>query len=283
MKTVLSRDFPMEGPLHVDIWQQNRLIPDGVSLDVKLYPSSDDFRLMNGTNSGSNPVVYAKEYKYVIKDIFLKICHVSLNPKMKLAQEKTFEQHMAQYPYWKSDIKTYDISQGSHSWLQEDCFHNMVPYKVIVGLVSSDAYAGTKHKNPFNFKHFNANYVHLCIDGQSVPGEPFKPEFEDTNPISGEIQPHRGRYVKAYNALFEGEEPRKKATMITQEMFGNGYTLYKFNIRTKVGQEIFGNIQKGNVELCVRFASALEEPVKVIVYGIYPSMMKIDGSKNVYL
>lgn len=78
---------------------------------------------------------------------------------------------------------------------------------MIVGLVDLDAYAGSSHKNPFNFKHFNADYIHLTVDGESLPGDPFNFNFNYINPVSGESQPYLGNYVKAYDAFFEGEEP----------------------------------------------------------------------------
>lgn len=56
----------------------------------------------------------------------------------------------------------------------------------------------------------------------------------------------------------------KKALMIMHKMFPQGYTVYKFNIRARLGQEIFGNILKGNVEPMFRFKESLPNSVQVI-------------------
>ena len=40
----------LEGPILVDIMEQNRLLVNGVSFGVRLYPSSNDFVLMANRN-----------------------------------------------------------------------------------------------------------------------------------------------------------------------------------------------------------------------------------------
>ena len=59
-----------------------------------------------------------------------------------------------------------------------------------MGCVDSDAYNGNYHKNPFNFKHYDINFVALNVHGRQIPGKPLQPNFE------------KGVYVKSYQSLY---------------------------------------------------------------------------------
>ena len=54
-----------------------------------------------------------------------------------------------------SDIKTKSIASELYSFSADDAFQGLVPCKLIVGLVSSAAYMGDYHKNPFYFRHYD--------------------------------------------------------------------------------------------------------------------------------
>ena len=67
----------LEGPLYIDACQQDRLLINGVQIDVKLTPSSDSFVLM--TPQGE------KMYTYEIGEAVLKMCQVKLNPGVMIS------------------------------------------------------------------------------------------------------------------------------------------------------------------------------------------------------
>jgi hypothetical protein len=56
----------MEGPIHVDIFQQNRLMVNGVGLALRLWPSKDVFRLISNEDDAS--------YKVQILDVSFNLC-----------------------------------------------------------------------------------------------------------------------------------------------------------------------------------------------------------------
>ena len=49
-----GRVFDMSGPLYLDMWQQERLLLNGIPLQLKLWPSKDAFRLMS-SKEGMRP------------------------------------------------------------------------------------------------------------------------------------------------------------------------------------------------------------------------------------
>ena len=66
----------MEGPLQVDICQQEREIINGVPIGIKLYPSSSPFRLMAGGDA---------TYKVIITDAVLKVYQVEVDPEVMVS------------------------------------------------------------------------------------------------------------------------------------------------------------------------------------------------------
>jgi len=174
----------LEGPLYVDVCQQEKLLINGVQVDIKLCPSSDGFALM--TPQGE------KMYTFEVGEAILKMCHVKLNPGVMVSHSQQIKKSPALYPHMKSDIRTYNIQPGSYSWGIDDIFQGQIPSRVVVGLVSAEGYSGTYHRNPYNFQHYNCNFMGLYTDGQSVPGEPLQCDYKN------------GNYVSSYLSLFAG-------------------------------------------------------------------------------
>ena len=124
----------LEGPLFLDLFQQSRLLVNGVSIGLKLWPSLDSFRIMSDS---VNP-----DEKVQLVDVRFKLCVQRLNGGVLVAHEKLFQNQPALYPYLRSEIKTASIAPGQYGFNADDIFQGLVPRKLVVGLVSSTAYTG---------------------------------------------------------------------------------------------------------------------------------------------
>ena len=251
----------IEGCLYVDLGlDKKRAILNGVALNFKFFQSNDDFRLMSARD---------EKYKLKITDAVLKLCHVSLNPAMVVAHNEALDISPAVYPFWRSDIKTFSVAQGSHTFMVDNIFHGEVPSKIIVGMVSNSAYSGDYKKNPFNFKNMDLNYLEINVDGQPVPNRPFKPNF-DTKDFSA-----------SFLSLLDNEFARKKGIIIRYNDFPGGYALYLFDIQSFLSGSVMSKSPKGHVRLSARFAKALPETINIIVYAKFPEIMKIDKTRSI--
>ena len=67
----------LEGPVYSDLFQQKRLLLNGVQLDVTFFQNSDSFTVKT-PNAANN-------YQFEITEAVLKICHVQLNPGIIVA------------------------------------------------------------------------------------------------------------------------------------------------------------------------------------------------------
>ena len=131
----------MIGPWRfTDLAQQDKLIPNGVQLDLRFYPCTDNFLLMNGEAD--------KNFKILLQEMKLNICYAELNPTTIVGLENQLHTTPAVYPYLRSEIKTYNIAAGSYNFSVDDPFNGHIPAKLVVGFVSSEAYSGSVSKNP---------------------------------------------------------------------------------------------------------------------------------------
>jgi hypothetical protein len=87
----------MEGPLYLDLFQQDRLIINGVGLALKLWPSKNAFRLMSPSDDAT--------YKVQIVEASFKLCVQKPNSGVLMSHAKLLKRMPAVYPYIRSDLK----------------------------------------------------------------------------------------------------------------------------------------------------------------------------------
>ena len=251
----------IEGVLFSDFANgQNRAILNGVSINFKFFQSTNPFRLLRNGN---------KDYKLKITDAILKVCHISLDPKMIVAHNEALKISPALYPFWRSDIKSFTVASGSLSFMTDNIYHGKIPSKLIIAIVSNSSYSGSYDKNPFFFKHMNLNYLEVTVDGQSVPNRALSPNFEG------------GDFVSSYLSLLDNEYNKKKGLVINLLEYDKGFTLFLFDIQSYLSGKIMSNLMKGHLKVNMRFAKALDETINVLVYGKFPETLTIDHTRNV--
>ena len=254
-----SKVVDMEGPIFMDICQQDRLILDGVPIDIKLYPKPEPFVLVS-----SNP---SPSYKLKITDAVLKVCMVQASPGIITGHSQALASTPAHYFIKRSDIKTFAVPQGQFGMTVEDIFQGACPDQVLVGLVSSAAYNGSYTTNPFKFQHYKCNFAAFYLDGQSVPARPLQPNYDTDN------------YVEAFVAFNAGMGVNQSS--ISRKDFANGYCFYVFDLSQHHDSQYQPETKKGNARLELKFAKALPESVTAIVYAKFPATVKIDKSRRV--
>jgi hypothetical protein len=257
-RTANSQSFEMEGNLFLDICQQERLILNGVQLNLKLWPSGNPFKFMSNTEKA--------DYKIKIEEAYLKVCLITVNPAIMVAQREVIEMAPAVYPLKRSEIRVYSMSTSEMNLNVENLFNGEVPHSLCVALVSTDAFNGSYTKNPFNFANFDLSSIGFYVDGNSAPVEtPFKPDFDK------EI------FTQAYLAL-SGDKKGDGSfnNGISLDDFGEGYAIYLFNIRSE--RELK---RKALTRLTLDFKKPLEESVTVITYARFPDLLQIDSTGKV--
>ncbi|KAK2187695.1 hypothetical protein NP493_156g00009 [Ridgeia piscesae] len=260
-----SRIVDMMGRLHVDLFFQERYLLNGVDMKIRLVQCKGAFALMaDGADA---------DFKVCIVEAALFARKAKLNPAVQMAHIKALEKATAKYPLRRVDCKVFSIPRGSMSHTHENVYLGVLPKRVVLCSIYNDAYNGAYNKNPFNAKHNNMNFLALYVDGQQVPAKPLQPRFDD------------GCYVRSYVNLFAGTGKmfQDEGNDLTRKDFGNGYTLFSFDLTPDACDDgsHFNLVQKGNLRVEIHFDQPLGQTVNVIVYGEFESVLEIDRSRNI--
>lgn len=149
-----SRMFELMGPIHSDFFNQDRFLLNNVELRIKLTRHRDAFVLMS----------QFQNEKLLILDATLLVRKVRISPTVLLGHAAALENSPAKYPLTRVELKTITIPTG----LQDKSISNLhlgqIPKRIIIGFVTNQAFNGHFQSNPFNFQHFNLNYLSLFVD-----------------------------------------------------------------------------------------------------------------------
>ena len=258
-----GRTVDLQGPLLSDICQQPRALLDGVELQVRMWPAKSEFVLASLEGD-------AAKYRIVVVEASLRVCKITAIPAVVLAHTETLQKFPALYPFTRTELKTFQVNEGQYGFHLEDLFQSDVPNRVVVAMVSADAFNGKISTNPYHFKHFDLAKVGLFLDDHSIPGKPLETDF------SG------GNYMEAFNTLFQvgdGDE----GCDITRADYLGGYTLFVFRLFPDQNPNNVPPTSRGNVRISGTFRHALPENITMLVYAQFPAILQIDAARSIQI
>ena len=254
------------GRLHCDLFQQDRYLPNGVEMNVKLIRSSDLFNIIGHTVAGTT-------YKVHIEKAVLIVRRVTVNPSISVEHNKLLNSGSnAKYPLRRAVVNTFTIPQGTLSKVQDNIIQGQLPRRVVLGMVKNVNYNGSLTTNPFDFDHFNTNFLALYVEGEPVPSQPYKPKFDNK------------QYLRSYLSLYEGTGMLNddRGNHISRKDYPNGYMLHVFDLTADMAEgQHMDPIKHGSLRVEIHFEQALTDPLNVILYCEYDNNLQIDRARNV--
>jgi hypothetical protein len=154
-----SKRVDLMGRLHCDLFFQEKLLLNGVSMRIKLTRSKDSFAVMAAADRDN-------EFKIKIVDAVLRVRKVCVSPVVALAHVKALEHGNVKYAMNRVECKSFTVPAQHLSITQEQIFSGQLPSRIVIGYVDNDAFNGNYKKNPFNFQHYNITEISLYVDGQ---------------------------------------------------------------------------------------------------------------------
>jgi hypothetical protein len=308
-----GKEVELEGPLYLDIGQQERPIINGVEINLRFWPNKASFCLSSTL----------EDYFFKINDAVLNVCVLEVSPAILLGHAAALKEASALYPYMQSDFKAFSIPKGQYEYSIDNIFQGDVPSDLVVGLVSSRSYNGAYNKNPFNFHNFDCSYCGFFINSISTPSQPFQPiyynspvtsrprrlvpsdqpeessedltrpsEREGTRPsgrvnvdVNVERSNNNNAYVNSYLSLFGQRYHTSGNIPIALDEYPYGYCLYKFQVNENATEEGNGEFvtlaRRGHTRLTLKFRKPLPESVTVITYAHFPRILQIDEARNI--
>lgn len=251
------------GNLHCDIFNQDKFLLNGVEVGVKLIKANNAFHLMGAGGS------------IEILDANLFVRKVKINPSILVAHARALSLATAKYPITRVDIKSITISKDVQSKSIDNLYLGQLPKRCILGFVKNESYNGDFKYNPFNFQHFNQNFLALYVDSVQIPSKPLTPEFA------------KNLYTRSYHTLFSGSGIHFGDTgnEITIDEYPNGYCLAAFDLTADLSShEAHWNIiRSGSLRLEVRFEKPLTDTITAIIYSEFDNLIEIDSNRNIII
>ena len=213
-------------------------------------------------------------YKSVITHAALVVRKSKLNPGITLAHEKALTRTNAKYPFKRVVVKTFAIPRGNLSYHQDNLFLSQLPTRLVIGLVTSNAFNGSYKHNPFNFQHFNLNYLNITANGKTITGKPLSIDFD------------RKQYVRAYfeSNLALGLVCKDAGNGLSYSHFRKGFGLFAFDLSPSL---LDGNqyelAKSGPLAIELKFAQPTTEPLQLILLSELDAILEITKSRRILL
>lgn len=262
-----SQTIELYGRLHADLFNSDRMLINGVDMNIKLTRATEAFYLL----SPSDDV----KLRIKILDATLFLTQAELKPPLLLAHANVLGmKKKAHYPITHTQIKTFTSGAGTQQVSIDNAFLGPVPERLLIAFVKNTAFVGSASTNPFQFHHYDMAYLVLYVNGVQYPAEALT--MDCSSPFGA---------TRAYETLFSstGIHHDDRGHMITMDMFTKGFFILGFDL-TPDREADEGHIslpRQGNVRLEARFKKALPEPVTCILYAEFPGHVEIDNSRNV--
>ena len=182
--TKTSKIVKLQGRIHTDLFNQEKLILNGIDLMVKLHRHKPEFCLLSGDT--------APAYKITIIDTILYVKKIELTSSVFSAINTVLNDKNAQYTIMRTTPKVFTVPRRQQSQHIDNAFLGEIPKRIAIYMMDNDSYNGNYKKNPFNFQHYNLAQTGISVNGEEVPFKPLKLNFDDK------------LFVTAYSTLFSG-------------------------------------------------------------------------------
>ena len=263
--TAGSKVCELYGPLYLDFTRQSRFLISQTDMRIRFLPAKAEFAL--------NAFGAAGDFKIKFEAVSLHVRRMLLNPSVISGHAAGMNKHNAIYPVNHTELITFTIPRGQKSHVKDRLFPLQAPKLLIVGMVENDAYNGMYKKNPFHFQHFDMSKIALYREGESIPGRPFTPDFDNDH------------YSRSYaNTMQTFHYLNTDDTNgLTYNEFGKGYTLYAYDLTADndIAAAYRQTIPHSNLRLELYFKKDLANTINVLLFAVFDSHVEITKLRDV--
>ena len=180
------------------------------------------------------------------------------------------------FPITKSLCKKYTVPSGLSSANQPNIINGLLPRQLVVGFVKADALNGNYKLNPFNFHHFDCNFIALRVNGLQIPAKGYRPNFEKKL-VRRELR-------SLYDNIGVNDASDDTGCNLNVEDFIGGFTLFSFDLTADKcnGFHLHESVA-GIVDLEILFDKPLKEAITVLCYTAYESIIAITKERGVLM
>ena len=264
-RTKFSQSFECLGPIHNEMFEQQKLLLSKLPVYLKLHRSNVNFALMARDADAQYSIVFEKAILYVnMKKI---ASHV------RLAHEERLLNTNAKYPVRRVEMKFFTRAANRADLSEPNLVNGILPKRVIIGMVNTVAFNSSLHHNPLAFEDMNVSMIGLRKNGQQYPFNTLNLDIPNDEYMMG--------YYTLMNATNMWLKDRNNALIPTRD-FKKGYALFGFNLAPddSIGGH-FNLVREGNLSLDLRLRTGHNQSITIICYLEYDSIVEISSNRTV--
>ena len=111
-----------------------------------------------------------------IKEAILEVRKVKVVASEQLHLEKVLTASGDKYPLAHVVTRHFTLAAEASMGDMDSLFTGQIPTKVLISLVSNEAFVSNWQNNPFNFAHIELNSACLVVDGRPLLAQPWQPD-----------------------------------------------------------------------------------------------------------
>ena len=258
-----SKSVELFSKIHCDLFNQERMLVNGVDLKLVMTRNTDQFCLMTTD---------ADDYKIEIEEAFLMVRRNKLADHKFIEMQSNIAKQDAKYFIPHVEIKAFTFSAAAQNIsLTNFITGRDLPKRIVVGMIPNKAYHGSKTLNPFNFKNYRLTSADITVNNKSVFGKPLSLNFTT------------GQTMQAYWAMYNslGYQFRDDGCNIARNEYTNGYTLICADLTSTLCNGQYADpTLTGNMEIQLAFSAALPETISIIVYTEFDRTISINSARK---
>jgi len=258
-----GNEFDLIGRPHLDICAQTRYLIPGVDIRFTFHRTRPEFYMMQQKTD--------LKYRFDITQARLIVKRHTLLPSILANHLKLWDNGFAAtYPMRRAELKSYTLATGTTQNVNENILNGHLPDRIIIALVLTSYIHGEYNKNSAFFEPFDIGQLSVTCNGNQIYHQTYNLNFKKL------------QYTEPYYNLFSalGTDMWSDGPHITLQDFKTGRTMFCFNLRDY--KDGFCVPRYGNVRIEMKFNTALEKSVTVLVHADYQSVLQIDNNKNVF-
>ena len=249
----------LQGPLHLDFFNNGKFLIDGMDLGLTLFQAEDAFVLLGSGN-----------YTVKIQKAGLYLKRVTPNPSIVNSVNQMLSKNKAiNYNINSSKLftKKLDSAGMSESVIVST---GKVPKTLIIALADhQSAITGLIGKNPFNYGTFNLISVTLSVSGVNMPYAASL-DFDFSKDI----------YLSGYRTL-DSANKSIFGNGISRVAYKNGFMMIIFDLTANGECDNFREIDKsGEVTVSLKFSSETTNKIALLCYTESNETIQFDLNRN---
>ena len=258
-------ELDLIGPLHLDLAHQSKALVGDTTFVLELIPNEQSYYVDCATD-------YTVQADFT--DTCLYVHRSKVSDELVDAHNAAITKAPARYPFVRCEVRNMTIASGQADVILDNVVVGQMPRRMFIALLDNKHFVGEK---PYEFKHFDLNYIVCYRDGIQNPTKAYTPNFKTKH--------YNREYLAFYRAL--NQNTTDPLISITKSEW-EAKPVFGFNFAPDLsdGPSLDSHVnlrENGHLRVHLKFAEALKQATVALMYLEFDNCIEIDSLRNVHV